>query len=249
MNSRILASGLVCLGVVCWAPPITRAQFIFQTSPNALIPDYPAMGIASSINVSVPWTSVEGVEVRLNIAGTGLEGQAFNGDYYVYLTHTDSLNRVGLAVLLNRVGRDAGNPTGYGDNGFDVTFTDDAGFADVHSYRLTLSGNPNQALPNPGVLTGIWQPDGRETDPAAAVASDARTAGLSQFVGLDPAGLWTIYAQDFSLGGDARLVSWSLVLVPEPASTAVFVGLGLLVWRGLRRRGHGHAGKMPALLS
>lgn len=226
-----------------WVLSLTaRAQVLdldFSTSPNALVPDYPALGIASTLQVSAPWlvNRIERVEVSLNLAGTGLEGRAFNGDYYVFLTHTDGQNRSGMSVLLNRVGRDAASSVGYGDNGFALTFQDHAGLGDVHTYRLTLGGDATRALADPGVLTGFWQPDGRELDPASVLTSDARTAWLSEFAGLDPNGEWSLYLQDFSPGGEARLVSWgvSITCVPEPRDGAVAFGAGLLLWGALRR--------------
>ena len=69
--------------------------------------------------------------MRLKITGT------FNGDLFCYVTHSS-----GYSVLLNRVGRTAGNAFGYDDPGLDVLFDDDA-VNDVHGYRQIVTGNPN----------------------------------------------------------------------------------------------------------
>lgn len=253
MKSPSRAILIIIVGLAWIWPITTQAQLVITVNPpNTIVPDYdvsPA-GTYSSTLVSTPYHVVDKVEVSLNLAPTGLEGFTFNGDYFVYLTHTDSEDRSGIAVLLNRVGKSADNTTGYGDNGFNVTFKDDAPQGDIHTYRLSLYGDANHAVPSPGTLTGVWQPDGRETDPTTVSTAHARTAPLSGFRGLDPNGFWTLYLQDFASGGDARLESWTLSIttVPEPAPTAVIFAAGLLGWVALRRRQVEARSSQPAQL-
>ena len=128
------------------------------------------------------------VTISLTISGD------FNGDLYVQLTHGS-----GFSVLLNRVGRTSLNEFGYGDSGMDITLSDDAAAGDVHVYRTTLFGNEN--TPVAGMLTGVWAPDARITDPDVVLNTDSRSATLSSFNGLDPNGTWTLFIADASGGG------------------------------------------------
>ena len=156
---------------------------------------------------------------------------AYNGDYYVSLQHSS-----GFSVLLNRVGRTTGTSTtarfGYGDNGFNVTFSDAAAAGDIHVYRDSQYGgnavDPKYVAP----LTGAWAPDGRNVSPLTVTTADARSATLSVFQSLPVNGSWTLQVIDLNGGGNAVLESWGIVAsgapaVPEPAETAAFVGVCL----------------------
>jgi len=172
---------------------------------NRVIPDASPFGLSDSRIVSTEHTPIESVSVLLSISG------GFNGDLYAQLTH-DS----GFAILLNRVGRTAGNEFGYSDSGFDIELTDSALSGDLHIYRRTLFGS--DTVPFGGAVTGIWAPDGRAVDPDAVVDTDPRSAFLSSFSGLDPNGTWTLFIADVSSGGESTLLNWSLKIgvVPEP---------------------------------
>lgn len=152
------------------------------------------------------------VIVSLNFSG------GWNGDIYAYLIH-DS----GYAVLLNRIGRDAGNPDGSSTSGFAVTLDDSA------------PTNIHQPLSTSGVLTGVYQADGRSTDPGSVVTSDPRGALLSSFNGLNAAGEWTLFVADLNPGDQSTLESWALTItaVPEPSGAVLLLGAGLFA---LRRR-------------
>ncbi|MGA2788123.1 MAG: PEP-CTERM sorting domain-containing protein [Verrucomicrobiota bacterium] len=191
------------------------ATNVFQQTPNQLIPDANPTGYSSTNVVSGLSGGIQSVEVSLDVTG------GWNGDLYAYLSFGD-----GFAVLLNRVGKDGANPYGYGDAGFDVTFSDSAA-TDIHLY----GGNGGD------LLTGTWQPDGRETDPFLVVSSDPRTAMLSSFDNLNPNGTWTLFVEDAATGYQSTLVSWSIeiVTVPEPATLALF-GLGGAVLFAARRK-------------
>jgi subtilisin-like proprotein convertase family protein len=188
---------------------VGRADWIDMVSPES-IPDNNALGISQTLELSGFTDPIESIEVRLVISETS--ASVFNGDYFVTLQH-DS----GYAVLLNRVGRTDSNPFGYSDSGFDVTFTLSGG--DIHAYQET-----SYTLGSSSELTGTWGVDGRETDPLQVVGTDARTATLSSFNGLDPNGNWTLFVADTSLNGEGTLESWGInvTVVPEPTTIALF---------------------------
>lgn len=177
-------------------------------SVSTLIPDNDEVGFTDTRNITIPAiTEIESLTVNLNFTG------GWNGDMYAYLVHGD-----GFAVLLNRPGRNLGNPDGSATVGMDITF-DDSAFSDIHT-AIPMSG---------GSVSGTWQPDGRETDPLLVLNTDARTAMLADFSGLDPNGTWTLFVADQSPGETSTLQSWSMTLtaVPEP-SVALLGGLGVL---------------------
>ena len=79
-----------------------------------------------------------------------------------------------------------------------------------------------------GALTGIWGADGRNIDPAANPATlggTSPTATLSQFVGTNPNGEWTLFLEDSSGGYQSTLQDWQLQIqsVPEPTSGRLMV--------------------------
>ena len=193
----------------------TAATFVF--TPNLAIPDNSILGVSNTQSISLPSGFITNVKLSLNIAGSPTASNAFDGDFYAYLQHGS-----GFSVLLNRVGRTAANPFGYFDSGFDVTFDDAAVNGDIHSYRDLVN-------PAGGVLTGIWQPDGRTTNPNSALLTDPRPALLSSFNGLDPNGAWTLFVADVSPISTGTLKSWTLDLtvatVPEPGT----IGVGVLL--------------------
>ena len=182
---------------------------------NQVIPDNDSSGITSSQTVNLPSAALLSVSVSLQLSGVGSGG--YNGDLYVLLSHAGA-----SSVLLNRVGKTASNPFGYGDNGLSVTFSDSASNGDIHLYQ-TVSN------PGGGLLTGTWQPDGRRTDPGAVTDSSPRTAFLSNFAGLSNNGKWNLYLVDLSGGAQLRLDSWSLNLavVPEPSAWGNLFGIVL----------------------
>ncbi len=192
------------------------------------IPDGSSAGVARSLVVSAGGESVVSAEVDVSISASAAS-VAFIGDLYFYLT-----NGTQLAVLANRAGRTATAPAGYSDNQpMTVTFST-LGANDFHSYRLPLTGSSTTALTGP--LTGIWQPDGRATDPGVVLDTDTRSAGLGVFNGGPADGTWSLFVADLSTGASHQINSWTLRLetVPEP-STALF-GLAALILAGRRRR-------------
>ena len=171
-----------------------RAQVVETHSFTNLhrnLPDGSAVGLRDTRSVTSSVTQITGVRVKLKVAGE------FNGDLYGYLRHGS-----GLSILLNRPGRATGNDAGYDDAGFDLTFADSAA-NDVHVYQGSTNTGGN-------ALLGLWQPDGRNSDPASVLDTDARTNLLARFTGANASGEWTLFLADLESGGTNQLVSWEL---------------------------------------
>ncbi|HTH48923.1 MAG TPA: hypothetical protein VMB21_15520, partial [Candidatus Limnocylindria bacterium] len=132
LRSACLAAGLPLSTL---AQVVITEAYSFSGGSLPLSPaDYPG-GPASdtrSINASAI-LNITDVDVHFTLTNP-VAGGAYNGDYYVSLQHSS-----GFSVLLNRVGRGEGTghaqALGYGDNGFDVTFDDQAASGDIHIYR------------------------------------------------------------------------------------------------------------------
>lgn len=203
-----------------------HGQLVEYSGLNAPIPDDDASGLMDHRLVTGVAPGFANLQVTLNLSGNGVP--AFNGDLYATLAHNGQ-----LVVLLNRPGRDASRPLGYGDNGLSFTFDDGGGAPDAHTYRLSLAG----PFPAWGAVSGTVSTDGRLADPDLVESASARSTRLSDFVGGDPNGTWTLFLADLSSGGSARLDSWSLNfgVIPEPAELALGFGLGLLGWALWRR--------------
>jgi hypothetical protein len=202
---------------------------------NLTIPDGGGQLLVNSQNISTSITSLQEVRVTLNITGTELNGAGgFNGDLFAALRFNNT-----LAVLVNRpgVGVTGGGTFGYSDSGLNVTFADAAPLGDIHTYRFSLFGNHSTALDGP--LTGTWAPDGRNVDPLAVTEATPRAAVLSVFSGMNPNGTWQLLLADEIAGGESRLVSWGveLVPVPEPHEYALLTGIFLVGFAMFRRRG------------
>ncbi|MBM3835147.1 MAG: PEP-CTERM sorting domain-containing protein [Verrucomicrobia bacterium] len=191
----------------------TLTQVITNYAVNLPIPDNNASGIISTKDFVAPSIDRIGdVNVTLKISGN------FNGDLFGFLTHNS-----GYSVLLNRVGRIAGNDLGYGDGGMDIKFDDSAANGDIHTYRLKLSGSHSASLS--GALSGSWAPDARTADSSLVRDTDSRSAFLNSFYTLDPNGKWSLFLADLAPGGTSTLDSWGLeiTIIPEPADWALMV--------------------------
>jgi len=214
----------------------TDAQ-VFSYTVNSPIPDGDPTGLANVQTISsAPGLSIANLTVTLSTSGSGSGG--FNGDLYVGLQH-----ETGFSVLLNRPGKRSGAPQGYGDSGLNVTF-DGSAADDIHNYRFELSGN--HATPLGGALTGVWQPDARNTDPATVLDTSSRPATLDSFANLPVNGQWVLFVADLSSGGTQTLNSWGMQInaVPEPAEVAFVVGVSLLGFALWRK--HSDARSIPA---
>ena len=218
---------LAVCGLARLAVPSAKADIITVASnPNLTIPDNDFNGVANTISLSTPITSITSLSMTLGIAG------GYNGDFYAYLRHGTS----GFAVLLNRVGQTSSNPYGYGDSGLNVTFSDLAANGDIHAYA-------NVVDPAGGTLTGLWQPDARHDS-----LSSTRDAMLSNFNGMDPNGDWTLFVADLSPVGIGTLANWSLTIegtgttfaIPDGGSTLALASAALMTLAGLKARWQVH---------
>ncbi len=194
------------LAALLLASATTQATLITSGTLNTTIPDGNPSGISSIINVSGLTADIRDVNVFINVSG------GFNGDLYAYLTYGN-----GTVILLNRIGKTAGDPFGSDSAGFLVTF-DGAGLTDIHG---VTGGSGSQ-------ISGTYQPDGRTTDPQLVLDTDARGSSLASFNNLDGNGDWTLFFGDMAGGGGSgtsTLVSWGLEIqpVPEPINVALGV--------------------------
>ena len=180
---------------------------------NAVVPDNSAVGLSDTRTLSSTIDSISSVSVALTMR----DGWA--GDIYAYLVHGS-----GFSVLLNRPGKSLALPAGSDASRIEVTFTDDS-LADIHN-----------AIANEGVLSGAFQPDARNVDPANALDSSPRSAFLNTFQGLDANGDWTLFIADVSAGDTMVLESWTLTVtgVPEPSAMLLALAGMPLLWK--RRR-------------
>jgi hypothetical protein len=229
-------SGLMLCCLVAGVSPMASGQLATNLfnydNLNVAIRDNDPNGVQNSQTIAGLDGSIANFQVTLDIAGTGAGG-AFNGDYFAELVNGAG----GFAVLLNRAGMFSGNPSGNGDNGFSITFSDTAA-NDIHFYQ-----NYSDSFNSDGQLTGTWQPDGEDISPLSApsafdAALSQQTAMLSSFDGENPNGTWTLFLADLSQGGTGQLASWSLDIttVPEPDVNEIFAaGLIARLWF-LRRR-------------
>jgi len=119
---------------------------IGESSPPGpfAIQDGTGIGTARTLG-TVESGTIEDVNVWLDIGQRG-QFPMWNGDLYVYLTHGGT-----TVVLLDRVGKDAGNASGYNDNGFRILL-DDSAASDIHLYGDRADNS---------AVTGEWNPDGR----------------------------------------------------------------------------------------
>jgi subtilisin-like proprotein convertase family protein len=197
-------------------------------SSNNQIDDPPSSGLARTLSVSAPFSQILDITVSLDI-GNATGETAWNGDLYVHLTGPSGT----LAVLLNQTGVSPSNSAGAGDSGFHIDLNDAPANNNVHTYQSVA-----YSLNGTGQLTGTWASDGRST-----ATSGTRSNPLSQFVGENPNGVWTLYLADLAEGNMAKLNSWAITLqgagpVPEPGSMGIVTSSLLLastVWIQRRR--------------
>jgi subtilisin-like proprotein convertase family protein len=195
----------------------SAAVFTASDNTGGSIPDGSSAGLARSLSINAPGQSIVSVEISVNLSAFG-GGPAYLGDLYLYLTNGSE-----ISVLANRPGRTTLSPFGYDDDqSMNVSFSQTAA-SDLHGYRLPVTGSHTIALSGP--LTGIWQPDGRFSDPSSVLDTDARTAGLDVFNGDLATGTWSLFAADLSSGAAHELDSWTITIntIPEPGSAALLL--------------------------
>jgi len=185
---------------------------VYSKSVGLEIPDNDFNGFASQLVVS-------NTDIVTSVQLTLVTSRGWNGDLYAYLTH----NGV-ISVVLNRPGRTSANPAGAASSGMNVSFSD-AAVVDVHTGLPGVTGE---------LASGIFQPDGRASDPLEVTDASPRTLGFDGFTGQIAAGEWTLFVADVAGGETATLDSWTLTLnvVPEPSAVMVFAAFcvgGLLI--------------------
>lgn len=232
-ESFILMKLLSSATATLLATAVAHAALVTETytpslSPTAIADNDPVL---TPFLLSVTTSAIRSLsEVSVSFELRGLSPDAgWAGDAFASLLKSP----VGVvpsvsdpsAVLLNRVGVTAGNAAGFSYDGWNITLRDSAA-TDIHDETL-LSG----------VLTGIFQPDGR-----LGATDLLRSADLDVFTGGDGNGDWRFNVGDLAAGGNLELVSWSLTLtgedtVPEASTWAAGAGLALLAAGTLWRRG------------
>lgn len=170
--------------------------------------------------------SLTEVVISFELTGTTV-GSGFASDMFASLLKSpvDTTPTAGdpSAVLLNRVGVGLDNPIGHAFDGWHVTLSD------------TASGDIHLAYQASGILTGLYQPDGR-INPTDGL----RPSELSLFNGGTGNGDWWFNIGDLSGGGTLQLVNWSLTLTGDNTVPAVpeaptwISGVGLLALTGIR---------------
>ena len=174
--------------------------------------------IADDVSLAIPDGDLAGTLVRINVSGVpvgqgirdlnvtlSVDGTVgFNGDLYAYLTKTDN---AAFSILLNRPGRTQSNIFGSAGAGLQrLVFDDEASNGDIRDYETVIGESAIFGLP----WTGSWQPDGRLVDPSLVTGTEARSAMLNQFDGIDPNGEWLLFLADVSPGGLVTLTDWAL---------------------------------------
>jgi subtilisin-like proprotein convertase family protein len=224
----------VC-GTMLWAGVALGQPFDYSfTFTNGfnnggVIPDGTPLGLTLATNLTGRFAPQQGtisdVMLGLNISG------GYNGDLYAYLAGPNG----GFAILLNRVGvSNNASAFGYGDSGFNVTFSD-ASANSIQYYQ-------NYTNPAGGMVLGTWQPEGvniAPQSPSSAFLTAGQTAMLGSMDGHDASGTWTLFLSDLSGGEQGTVVSWSLDIktVPEPGVLALgALGIGLIAARKMGRR-------------
>lgn len=234
-RSRRFSSGAGALALAWTMAHAASAATITASSPilGLRIPDDSSTGVALALEIPESAT-IDTLQVTLGLSvPAGSTGWA--GDLYAYLLHDTT-----QSILLNRPGRRDADPAGYDDSfGIEVTFDDAALDGDIHAYRLAVAGD--HAVPWVGDLTGLWQPDGRATDPGLALDGDPRTALLGAFQGQDAAGTWSLFIADLSGGGEFQIDQWSIRIndgapIPEPTHTGLLALLPVAGFLFVTRR-------------
>ncbi|MCP5521657.1 MAG: PEP-CTERM sorting domain-containing protein [Verrucomicrobiales bacterium] len=229
MGNAVLKILRTAAAVLAFSLAMRAQVFLKFEEVNLPVPDGSLLGVVDSHEVSgLPDGEIASLQVWLELSEVGDGGYA--GDLHIALWHDGA-----RAVLLNRPGRTAANGSGYSDTGdMDITLSAIA-TGDLHLYREVLG---DSGTPLVGRLEGTWQADGRDTDPLTVLDTDARTAGLGVFEGMDPNGIWALLAVDASSGGTVQLDSWGLMItpVPEPVATVPAMAVGLVLWGCVRRR-------------
>ena len=206
-----MITNLKTLSVLCCAAWLlnpahaSAATTIANWTVNASVPDDTPTGLTDTRTVSGSTIlDITSVDLLLQFSG------GWNGDLYAYLSHS-----TGFTIALNRPGKSLLNTIGSGSSGMTITLSDLAA-TDIHT-----------GIAGSGFVSGTYQPDARNVDPALVLDTSPRTDFLSSFNGLAANGTWTLFVADMSAGDESTLVGWGLTIngTPEP-SRALLMMLG-----------------------
>ncbi len=225
---------LLGAAIVALAASAANAQFQGSSVVNTNIPDNVLAGLNNAINVPNAF-NVTGITVSLQLTGTTTaqtSGHSWIGDLVATITSPSNQT----FVLFQRVGSTSTNPTyqgsPFGSSGdwlLNATMRfagEDAGQYALYTPPVVAPGNFYTAA---GASTSPPAGDYRTT----ALGTGALTNMFAFFNGTAAQGNWTLNISDRGGGDTGRLASWSLQLLPEPASMAL-LGLGALAL--IRRR-------------
>jgi subtilisin-like proprotein convertase family protein len=185
----------------------TASATIFGPGSGGAIPDDDPAGTSFTLNVAASGGIISMDAVNIDIAHTWV------GDLFVTLTHENSGTTV---TLLDRPGSNAPAEVG---NGSDLD--------GVYSFA---DGGANSWGPFevPGGGSGLIAPGEYELN-------NTDGTSLSDFVGLDINGDWTLFVQDNALLDTGEVFEWSIdAVIPAPGAVALF-GLGGLAAARRRR--------------
>ena len=167
---------------------ITEPTRVYTVGYNLADLQDPPLNFLQTINDSAI-VSLTDIVVDLHLVGV-TEGSGFASEMFVSLNKDLSLT----SILINRVGITGGllgDPVGQSYDGWSVSFQDGAIDGDVHAATLVS-----------GVLTGLYEPDGR------VLPTDvARPSLLAAFMGSPGNGDWRLNVGDLAHGGLMRLES------------------------------------------
>jgi subtilisin-like proprotein convertase family protein len=205
---RLALPGLLLLA----ATTAVSAMTLTSTDAATAIPDEDPAGISMTIDTTGsfdPLDTVVSVYLQVSIDHTRV------GHLAIELTSPDGTELQVLARPGSSAGDESqGNPKGDNSNlvwPALITFQDGMATS-AEDLGASVSGTGD-------IPAGAYFPDpnGWTSDIASFAGFNGETAG----------GLWTLKVADYRAGDVGTLVSWSLVIVPEPA-TGLLLGLGLI---------------------
>lgn len=152
--------------------------------------------------------NISDVRVSLFLSSPDPNNAMWLGDMYATLTHGTASENERVAVLLNRPGRNSGDPWGSDLSSLAITLDDSGSAPNVYS------------ISSP---TGVYRADGRlSVNPFESPVSytGPGNAGLDALDGAWlPSSRWSLLVADTEAGGQARLDGWRLTITGFGSST------------------------------
>lgn len=172
-----------------------------------LVPDQ-GQWVSSLVFSNPGITNISDVRVSLFLSSPDPNNAMWLGDMFATVTHGTASENERVAVLLNRPGRNAGDPWGSELSSLAATFDDSGAAPNIYS------------ISSP---TGTYRADGRlAVDPfGSPVAYTGEGAsGLNALDGAWlPSNTWSLLVADTQAGGQARLDAWKLTITGFGAPT------------------------------